>query len=265
MRVETFAFKDIELQLLHGQGLIAYLPVGCTEQHGPILPLGTDSIIAERMALDLCSKNESRGWPGVVYPTISYSPSRSNMTFSGSTSVNEDAFRQYVSETCHSIMHHAFCALVIVCMHGPAEPSVMEIVFRSNLVQFEQERAIRPYLLLGTTGCADAFRKHLSSLAGKHADFREFLLLYHVLGTEFFSIEKIQRLKSLGDTYRTSPPPARVIPGVPIRHRSFEGIIGNPWPVEEIEYASLSEALWKDILETFSATSLAVLDERGSL
>lgn len=67
------------------RGLVAVLPVGAIEQHGPHLPTGTDSLLAERAARDACERSgdillptmalgcslgHTERWPG----TISLSP-----------------------------------------------------------------------------------------------------------------------------------------------------------------------------------------------
>ena len=192
---------------------------------------------------------------------ITYSPSASNPDYSGSTSVGEDFFRHYVMDVITSIMYHPFRALVLVCMHGPAEPSLIEIAFRLNHTQFDRKDRIRPLIVLGISACTDIFYRHLGRMIGKHADFREFLLLYHVMGAKFFSEEKINLLRLLGICYRTTPPPPFNILGVPMRLRSYDGIIGSPWPEKEKEFTFLAENLWNDILDIFSSNTINTFSE----
>ena len=49
------------------QGKLAILPVGATEQHGPHLATGTDTLLAERVALAACDRTGD-----VVLPALAY-------------------------------------------------------------------------------------------------------------------------------------------------------------------------------------------------
>lgn len=65
------------------EGAIAVLPVGATEQHGPHLATGTDTLLAERVSLAAasrtgdvvlpalpygCSLGHTARWPGTLSP-----------------------------------------------------------------------------------------------------------------------------------------------------------------------------------------------------
>ena len=68
--------EDLKMPLMHeitrpefekSDDKVVILPVGSTEQHGPHLPLGTDSYIAEGVALKLAGKTGA-----IVAPTLTY-------------------------------------------------------------------------------------------------------------------------------------------------------------------------------------------------
>ncbi len=255
------SFKKLSTLLRAGSGKrVAYLPVGCTEQHGPILPLGTDTLIAQELAEDLCVYRERRGSTGVVYPALAYSPSRSNAAYPGSTTVSEDAFRVYVADVCRSLLPHGFDAVVLLCMHGPAEPSLIEIAFRLNLKQSDTGALLCPLLVLGVSQCGALFHKHLGEMAGKHADFKETVLLYKVLGANFFSREVLSDLQAFDERYRLAPPRHVEVPGVPMAQRSVDGVIGRPYSADNADLSGLSEALWSDIVDMFSLMIDQMLD-----
>lgn len=266
MRADLLTFLEVAA-VLQGGSLkkIAYIPVGCTEQHGPILPLGTDSLIAQNMAGALCERYQKKGYGGVVYPVVAYSPSRSNVDYPGSTTVGEDSFRNYVADLSRSIMGHGFDSLVFVCMHGPAEPALIELAFAMNQAQFRQEGKLRPVLVLGITKFGTTFQKTLGSLYGKHADFKEFLLLYKCLGTDFFTAEKLAALKTFAEDYRRTELKSVTIPGVPMKYRSVDGVVGLPWPKDDVDYIGLSESLWGNLLTAFEACIDHAFDELESL
>lgn len=57
------AFEDGALQ-----DAVVVVPVGATEQHGPHLPTGTDSLLADAMTQLIVSKTQTA--PIIVFPTL---------------------------------------------------------------------------------------------------------------------------------------------------------------------------------------------------
>lgn len=253
MKAEYSSYQEIE-SILRGtvSHKIAYLPVGCTEQHGPILPLGTDTLIAKNLAIDLCTYRKIKNESGIIYPEIAYSPSRSNIHYSGSTTVFEETFRSYCKEVCLSVLRHNFDALVILCTHGPAEPSLVEIAFQLNRNQFEGGEKIRPIIVLGMLMISKVFQKWLGGFAGKHADYREFLLLYRAIGIDFFKPEVIDALEEFSSRYAKTNLPVIDLLGVPMELRSLEGVIGSPMCNNEQSHKELAEEVWNDLIFKFS-------------
>jgi len=97
--------------------LILAVPVGSTEQHGPHLPLSTDTDIAvalaERVA-DACTDV-------LVAPALPYGSSGEHAGFTGTLSIGQDALEHVVVELVRSA--DAFAGVVLVCAHGGnAEP-----------------------------------------------------------------------------------------------------------------------------------------------
>ena len=266
MNADHSTYKQIEMVLAKTGSLrIAYLPVGCTEQHGPILPMGTDTLVAKKLAEDLSTHRNGKDAEGIVYPGIAFSPSRSNANYSGSTTVAEEAFRSYCAEVCFSILHHGFDALVIICMHGPAEPSLVEIAFQFNQRQFEQEGSVRPIIILGISRFKGVFERWLGSLEGKHADYREFLLLYKVLGTDFFRPDVIMALEDFSNCYGKVTLPDIDLPGVPMELRSIEGVIGVPMIDAGRPHHELADGIWGDMILAFSETIDRTFDRLRAL
>lgn len=256
MKADHSSYKQIESILANTETVrIAYLPVGCTEQHGPILPMGTDTLVAKKLAIELSAYRHGQDADGIVFPEIAFSPSRSNSNYPGSTTVNEEIFRSYSAEVCQSILHHGFDALVIICMHGPAEPSLIEIAFQLNQREFEKRGDhIRPIIVLGISRFGGVFQRWLGSFAGKHADYREFLLLYKVLGADFFKPDVITALETFSNHYGKTPLPSIDLPGVPMELRSVEGVIGMPMINNGQDHAELAEGIWNDMIAAFSET-----------
>lgn len=89
------------------------VPVGSTEQHGPHLPLGTDTLVAEAVARRLAD-----ALPGaVVAPSLPYGSSGEHAGFAGTVSIGQEALEAVVVELGRSAAA-TFPALVLVSGHG---------------------------------------------------------------------------------------------------------------------------------------------------
>ena len=135
--------REVRLQWLQPDEVIAererisiiYLPIGPIEWHGPHLPLGTDPLLAEHIALDL-----ARQTGGVVHPTLFIGTERErspellrDLGFSGgewivgmdfpannmeSCYYSEDAFAMIVRLTLEQLSAQHYQFIVIVNGHG---------------------------------------------------------------------------------------------------------------------------------------------------
>ena len=81
-------------------GLLLIVPVGSTEQHGPHLPLGTDTIIATRLADELVRHLGPS--TAVVAPAIAIGASGEHVGFAGTLSIGTDALTNVLVELARS-------------------------------------------------------------------------------------------------------------------------------------------------------------------
>lgn len=93
-------------------GGLVLVPVGSVEQHGPHLPLDTDTVIAVAVAEGVAREIEA--W---VAPALSYGSSGEHQSFPGTASVGSDALTHVVVELVRSLRTWAD-RVVIVNAHG---------------------------------------------------------------------------------------------------------------------------------------------------
>lgn len=92
--------------------MVLVVPLGSTEQHGPHLPLSTDTDIAVAVA-----RRAALARPGVaVAPALPYGSSGEHAHFAGTLSIGHDALEHVVVELGRSA--DAFAAVVFASGHG---------------------------------------------------------------------------------------------------------------------------------------------------
>jgi creatinine amidohydrolase len=101
---------------------IAILPVGSTEQHGPHNPLGTDHLIAARMAFEV---GERTGVP--VLPVVPVGVSAHHRQFPGTLWVPPGVFRGYIKGIALAAASHGVRKVLVVNGHGGNTTSLMEV------------------------------------------------------------------------------------------------------------------------------------------
>ncbi len=83
---------------------LVVIPLGATEQHGPHLPLDTDSRIAAAWADELSARLNDRGVrPVLVAPVVNFGASGEHAGFDGTMSVGNDVLSAIVVELGRSI------------------------------------------------------------------------------------------------------------------------------------------------------------------
>jgi creatinine amidohydrolase len=113
-RLAALAWPDVAA--VAGRSILV-VPVGSTEQHGPHLPLGTDSDVAVALADRLAAAR-----PDVlVAPALPYGSAGEHAAFPGTLSIGAAALELVVVELVRSA--DAFAGVVLVSGHGGnAEP-----------------------------------------------------------------------------------------------------------------------------------------------
>ncbi|MBF6074057.1 mycofactocin biosynthesis peptidyl-dipeptidase MftE [Nocardia beijingensis] len=95
------------------EGAILAVAVGATEQHGPHLPLSTDTDVA----VALCARLAAARADVLVAPAIPYGASGEHAGFAGTLSIGQAALELLVVELCRSATD-TFARILLVNWHG---------------------------------------------------------------------------------------------------------------------------------------------------
>jgi creatinine amidohydrolase len=89
------------------------LPVGSFEQHGPHLPLSTDTLIAEHVATAVSTK-----CPSLILPSLHIGYSMEHSGFPGTISLTPQTFSSLITEISENLLATGFRVLIIINGHG---------------------------------------------------------------------------------------------------------------------------------------------------
>jgi creatinine amidohydrolase len=103
------------------------VPLGATEQHGPHLPLETDTTIAVALAQRLGRRRSE----AVVAPAIAYGSSGEHQSFPGTLSIGQEATETLLVELVRSATE-TFARVLLICAHGGNATAVARAVSRTR-------------------------------------------------------------------------------------------------------------------------------------
>jgi creatinine amidohydrolase len=126
---------------------IAILPVGATEQHGPHLPVGTDTFAVEHIARE-AARGVADRVPIVVAPTLPFGSSHHHLAFGGTFSLSTKTYYRVVYELVDSLLIDGFRRVFIVNGHG-GNAELVQLVARDLALAKEADIAAASYWTIG--------------------------------------------------------------------------------------------------------------------
>ena len=109
------------------------LPVAAIEQHGPHLPVYTDTLLCEtvvRMAVERADLEQQL----LVAPTLCYGNSHHHLPFPGVLSLTSDTYMATLTQLLEGLVRSGFRRLAVVNGHGgntsPNDVVAMDLVYR---------------------------------------------------------------------------------------------------------------------------------------
>jgi creatinine amidohydrolase len=96
---------------------VVIFPLGSIEQHGPHLPLGTDTIILEKVLEKACSKS-NHPENLLILPSLPYGFSHLHKNFPGTVSIDSRLLVDLLSTVGRWILNSGFRKLIFISWHG---------------------------------------------------------------------------------------------------------------------------------------------------
>ena len=163
-----------ESRTIARDGLLV-LPVGATEQHGPHLPVGTDSMGAEHVARSAAATVADR-FPVAVAPTLWYGSSPHHIPFGGTMSLTAGTFLSVLMDIGRSIARASFRRLFIVNGHG-GNHELIGLAARDLALEEGVEVAACSWWHLAAEGLAAAGAREIGRLPGHAGAFETSVVL----------------------------------------------------------------------------------------
>ena len=121
--LETLTWTEAER--LGAAGAVGLVALAALEQHGPHLPLATDSLIAERVAFEVAARLSG---PVVVMPVVRGGLSTHHLAFPGTVTVPLDAYRALVVSYLEGLERTGIEKIALFSWHGGNFGFVKEFV-----------------------------------------------------------------------------------------------------------------------------------------
>jgi creatinine amidohydrolase len=205
-------------------GAILAVPLGSTEQHGPHLPLSTDTDIAVALCLRLAASRDDV----LVAPAVAYGSSGEHAGFPGTLSIGQDALRHLLVELVRSA-GETFSRVLLVSAHGGNAEPVTQAVARLRA----ESRDVRV---------------HMPRWAGEaHAGSVETSMLLTL------TPERVRMREAVAGDTRPIDEIMPVLRGSGVRAVSASGILGDPTTATAAAGEALLDSLAAALLDEVAA------------
>lgn len=126
MEVEWARLKAHELRAMAERNAAIILPVASIEQHGPHLPVMTDTRLGHETAVR-AARIACMTRPTLVTPVVWAGLSEHHMAFGGTLTVSHATFRAVLHDLIDALTRHGFRDIVIANSHGGNRIAIQQI------------------------------------------------------------------------------------------------------------------------------------------
>lgn len=151
------------------------LPTGATEQHGPHLPVGTDTFAVEhiaRAAAAIAAEQISV----LVAPTLPYGSSHHHIPFGGTMSLSTEVYYRVLIDLLESLIAGGFRRFFLVNGHG-GNDELVQLAARDLALKHDAHLAAASYWNATWTALTDVGAHEQGGLPGHAGAFETALVL----------------------------------------------------------------------------------------
>jgi creatinine amidohydrolase len=143
---------------------VVILPVGSVEEHGDHLPLCTDSIQPEYVAVEVAKKTKC-----IIAPTVKYGVCTSARNFPGTISIRFDSLRSLIRDILEELVRNGFSRILVLSGHaGQAHMTALKLAAKETLRHHDKNmKQDRPRIMV----CSDYDFAY--ELKGKYFDKKD--------------------------------------------------------------------------------------------
>jgi creatinine amidohydrolase len=155
-------------------GALAVVPVAATEQHGPHLPLGTDTFLVEAVARRAAAQAANE-IDVLVTPTLAIGASHHHFPFGGTLSMTSETYYRAVRDLVTSLIRDGSRRVFVINGHG-GNHELIQVVVRDLVLEYEANLAAASYWDLARAALAAGAPEVTGRLPG-HAGYFETAML----------------------------------------------------------------------------------------
>ena len=127
------------------EGKVVIIPCGSIEEHGSHLPLGTDSLQAEHVALEVARKSGC-----LVAPPLRYGVCNSTRNFPGTITISFDSLRGIMTDVLEDFIRNGFKRLLILTGHAGRSHMIALKLAAKTIVTNHKNEENRPRIMVCT-------------------------------------------------------------------------------------------------------------------
>lgn len=216
---ELAQMTTIEAEEALSRAGLAVIAVGSLEQHGPHLPLMTDSAVAEALADRIA---DELGDDAVLLPPIGYGLSEHHLGFAGTITLRTDTMLGLFADIFESLRHHGLRRVLVVNGHG-GNVDVIRLAARNA----RRDHGMMVASVMWAVVAADLARERATGPAYGHACEIETSVMMALLPGEVRTDRIVPGGRYTHDEL-TEPPGGSVDEPVWLHEWSDDGAIGHP-------------------------------------
>jgi len=111
--LEEMTWPEVRDAIAAGKRRVIVM-LAAMEQHGPHLPIGTDTYLGYATGVRLAR----RLGDALVAPVITIGYSAGHLPMAGTVSIEESALETVIEDVCRSLARHGFREVILLCSHG---------------------------------------------------------------------------------------------------------------------------------------------------